>query len=261
MQQFALICDFSHFFHVAHHPAVAAGPNYETIEVTIENVEGKLRTMERELRVLRVVGYDIVFVEDRPPKRKCELLPTYRHTKVNPDLVSQKAAVKEHLVKNGYRGRFCHSPDNEADDAIASLCRTALATPQLHVIIVTGDRDLWQLIGPRVSVYNPIKRSIVIKADIDKAFRNCQPRHIPLYKALWGDAGDSVPNVMPFMQRHLMPLVLQTNGTLEHFEKKIELQKWYLNTRCYEKYLAALPDIRRNYELVKLDDSCPLVWE
>ncbi|HTD26900.1 MAG TPA: hypothetical protein VK649_07975, partial [Candidatus Elarobacter sp.] len=40
----------------------------------------------------------------------------------------------------------------EADDVLATLVARALARPDLEVVIVTGDKDLLQLVGPRVRV-------------------------------------------------------------------------------------------------------------
>src|SRR5262245_66644847 len=40
----------------------------------------------------------------------------------------------------------------EADDVLATVVEKALATPELEVVVVSGDKDLLQLVGPRVRV-------------------------------------------------------------------------------------------------------------
>lgn len=266
MIQYAVLVDFSHLFHLAKASALKTPPQYDLQQVTIENVVGKLRTIKKELGDRRIIGYDLVFVEDRPALRKLALLPTYRQGHLDTHL--EKEDVKNYLLQNGNHTRFCYSPNNEADDAIASLCSLALASDStLNLIICTADRDLWQLIGPRVSIFNPIKKEIVTNEDIATAFEwktstmPCRPMHIPLIKALWGDSGDCVPNVMPRTQKHLLPIIHQTDGTFEMFKQQMEEQKFYIPSKHYLKYVEQVPNIDRNYQLVKLDNQCELQWE
>src|SRR4051812_10786890 len=106
MQQYSVIFDFSFLFHLSRWNR--NGPEYETTANTIHNVEGKLRTVRRYLADIRVVGYDLVFAEDRPPKRKNELWPSYRNNETRTDHSEEKQEVKQHLLDSGYKGRFCH---------------------------------------------------------------------------------------------------------------------------------------------------------
>src|SRR5882672_5569652 len=173
MSGFVVIIDFSHLVHLSHAAALNAGPDYDTNDVMIENVVGKLRTIQNELGTLSIKGYSLVFAEDRTPKRKLELLPTYRQNRGGLD--EEKAIVKKYLLQNGRKSHFTHSPDNEADDLVASLCRAVLEQEQgLKAVVVSGDRDLWQLLQDRVMVFNPIKREVVTDAHVEKAFK-CRP--------------------------------------------------------------------------------------
>jgi len=250
--------DFSHLFHVCWHAAQKAPPHYDPIETTIENVVGKLRTVKAALRKENIVGYDLIFAEDRPALRKLALLPGYRAGRV--DLTAEKEQIKTYLLQNGSITRFCHSPDNEADDVLASLVKVANENG-LHSIICTGDRDLWQLIDPKVKVFNPIKQEMVTEAHIERAFR-CRPIHIPLFKSLWGDSGDCVPNVVPRMQKQLLPIILKTDGTLEAFFGRIENgDKYFLSEKCFNLLEENKTQIEINYQVVKLDNQCELIWE
>lgn len=259
MKQYAVIADYSHLWHLSMRAAQSASAEYDLFKTTVANIEGKLRTMKRELDKLGIRAFDFCFAEDRPPKRKNELLPTYRNNENRTDFSEDKNRVKAHLLDNGYQKRFVWSDDNEADDVIATLVRLVTDAGQ-HAIIVTGDKDLWQLLGENVSVYNPIKQVMVTGADVFHSFQ-CFPWQIPLHKALWGDAGDCVPNVMPRMGKHLLPIVVRTDGTLADFEAKMFAERFNLNSKCWQKYTEAYRDICRNFELVKLDPECELKWQ
>jgi len=254
---YVTIVDFSHLIHLCH--ATALYEEGDVTKITIDRVVGKLTTVKRELNKLNIRGYDLVFVEDRPAVRKLNLLPTYRNKRGGLD--EQKKAVKEYLLQNGKKSRFCFSEGNEADDVISTICRMVVEQDGLHAIVVTSDKDLWQLLGSRVSIFNPIKKEMVTPELVEKQFR-CGPTHIPLVKALWGDYGDSVPNVVPRTQKHLLPAVLQSDGSLSSFFRTIDDEyRWYLKPEVFNVLVEKKPDIDINYQLVKLDERCELVWE
>jgi len=267
MNQHAVIVDFSHLFHLSFAAACNAPDSYDLKSVTINNVIGKLRTVRRKLKEQRIVAYDLVFVEDRPALRKLKALPGYRAGREN--RTREKEDIKSYLLNNGHITRFCFSQDNEADDAIASVVKLALCFPEMNVIIVSGDRDLWQLIQPRVRVYNPIKQEFVRSVDVARAFEwksypsfICEPKYIPLIKTFWGDAGDCVPNLLPRTQKELLPIILHTDGSLESFWSRMNDDgKFYLTEECYDSLLEHEAAIQRNWEIVKLDDQCELEWE
>lgn len=259
MSNYVVIVDFSHLFHVCWAVAQKAPPNYDPVETTRDHIIGKLRTVRAELKRQNVMGYDLVFAEDREATRKLALLPGYREGRE--DLSAQKNAIKQYLLQNGSITRFCHSEGNEADDVIATLVRAVNEQEHLRTVVVSSDRDLWQLIGPRVRVYNPVKQEFVTEAHIEHAFK-VKPIHIPLFKALWGDSTDCVPNVVPRMQKQLLPIILKTDGTLEAFIARIEGDdRFYLTSRCFDLYTQGKARIEVNWQVVKLDDQCELMWE
>ncbi len=85
----------------------------------------------------------------------------------------------------------------EADDVIGSLAKQAIG--KVQVIIVTGDRDLLQLVeGDRILTYMPVKGLSEAKIYGEKEAKErlgVKPQQIPDYKALAGDASDNYPGV------------------------------------------------------------------
>lgn len=255
-----VIIDFSHMYHMCRFAALNAGPRYDIHDATFKNVEGKLRTISRELGKQKITNYELVFAEDRPPVRKLELLATYRQRHGNSK--EGKGELRKRLIQAAHN-TFCYSEGNEADDVIATLVRLASRVNYLPIrptIIVTGDRDLWQLIGPTTSVFNPIKKSIVTPDDIHKAFL-VNPSHIALVKALWGDAGDCVPNALPRTRKQLLPLVRQTDGSLKEFKSLLSFNRESLTPKCQTLIEDGLSQVEINWQLTKLDPYCLLKWD
>ena len=85
-------------------------------------------------------------------------------------------------------------PGIEADDAIGTLARVAAQSGH-QVVISTGDKDLAQLVGERVTLINTMSNE---RLDIEgvKAKFGVAPERIVDYLSLVGDVVDNVPGVM-----------------------------------------------------------------
>lgn len=259
--KYVVLADFSFLWHMCYWPAVKAvkaDSKYDIDEVLQTNLNGKMRTLERDLRELDVLEYDLIFVEDRRPHKKMELFPAYHHDR--PDNSEKKQELKRYALGNGFNCKFVCSEGNEADDTIATVASLALAREDLFVVVCTGDRDLWQLIGDRIAVFDLLKRRIVVKKHILECF-GVEPHQIALVKTLWGDSSDNVPNVMPFQRKQMLPLVRKTtDGSLEYFKYHVEREWGTLSEKCRQLYTNGLRQIEINYELVSLSRNCDLTW-
>ena len=104
----------------------------------------------------------------------------------------------------------------EADDYIATLTQQAVDAG-LEVLILSGDRDLFQLVGPRVRVIYPIKgvqdAAIYDPAMVEARF-GVPPRQLTDWKALVGDSSDNIPGVKGIGEKGAAGL-LQQHGDLD----------------------------------------------
>lgn len=259
--KYVVVTDFSFLWHMVYWPAVKAvksDPKYILEEVIQTNLNGKMRTLERDLRELQVDEYDLIFVEDRMPRHKIELFPAYHHDR--PDNSEKKTELKHYAQGNGFNCKFVHSEGNEADDAIATVANLALSQPDNFVIVCTGDHDLWQLTGDRIVIFDLLKRHMITKFHVYDKFK-VHAQQIALVKSLWGDPSDNVPNVMPFQQKQMMPIVKKTtDGSLEYFKYHVEREWNTLSKKCQQLYSEGLGQISINYELVRLSNNCELSW-
>ena len=102
---------------------------------------------------------------------------------------AQLASLKAAL--DFMRWRHCEIDDVEADDVIAAYVRAL--PPPAHAVIVSGDSDMLQLVSPRVSVVAGSDR-VYGPAQVVERY-GVTPAQMPLYKALAGDAADTLPGV------------------------------------------------------------------
>ena len=85
----------------------------------------------------------------------------------------------------------------EADDVLATLAHQA-ETKNVQTIIVTGDRDLLQVVDERISVLTSGRRfsdTIVYTAEAVRERYGLEPRQLIDLKALVGDKSDNIPGV------------------------------------------------------------------
>jgi 5'-3' exonuclease len=86
----------------------------------------------------------------------------------------------------------------EADDVIGTLTAQAEGNHIDQIIIVTGDRDIMQLVSDKTMVYMPVKgvtdAKLYTKEDV-KERMGVAPGEIPDFKALAGDSSDNYPGV------------------------------------------------------------------
>jgi len=267
MAKLRVFVDFWNIAHMAWYPAVEAhnsNPDrYELVPIFKNNIELKLRTISDVLLKSGMYETEFVFVKDENSVRKILLYPKYKETRGISDIPMADAITH---IKQKDDGPFCCSPDNEADDAICALVMQSGGG-----VAVSTDKDLWQLIGyTNAHVINPYTKSFVRMQDLYKAFsytsNKCligleDPRHIPLHKALWGDMGDCVPNAVPRMQKHLFPILKECDGTLEDFSQRVRDSWGFMSSKCRELYSENEEQIKINYDLVKLDPTCSIVWD
>src|SRR6185503_19725962 len=102
-------------------------------------------------------------------------------------------------------------PGFEADDVLATLTDKALAA-DLDVVIVTGDKDMLQLVSPRVRVLSVLGRTgervMYDEAKVRERW-GVEPAQIPDVLALMGDSIDNIPGVRGVGEKTAVKLITQ----------------------------------------------------
>jgi len=155
-------------------------------------VLGVARILLKILREERPDAIVAVF-DSREPTPRHALYPEYKanRLKIPEDLSLQIPLVDEMIDALGVRR--LSFPGAEADDIIGTLSRRA-EERGMDVVIVSSDKDLYQLVSPRVKVRDGLKEHAVGEAQVEEVF-GVPPAKVPDLLALAGDPSDNVPGV------------------------------------------------------------------
>lgn len=144
------------------------------------------------------------------------------HRKATPgELAEQFPLVKELL--NAFDIPVVEKDGFEADDIIGTLARKAVAQ-NLKVIIVTGDRDALQLIGPNTKVMLTKKGISEMELFNEKEFQakyGVSPIQLIDLKGLMGDSSDNIPGVPGIGEKTATKLITEF-GSIENLLNNVD---------------------------------------
>lgn len=155
----------------------------------IYGVLNMLRRLESDYKA----DYKAVVFDPRGKTFRDDWYPEYKaHRPPMPDdLSAQIAPIHAAIKAAGWPVIMVDGV--EADDVIGTLA-TQAATAGIDTLISTGDKDLTQLVGPKIRWYNTMSNELLDAAGVEAKF-GVPPERIVDYLALVGDAVDGVPGV------------------------------------------------------------------
>lgn len=140
----------------------------------------------------------LAIVFDSGDSFRDEIFPEYKATreKMPDDLRASLGRVRQ--IVEGFNDPVVELDGYEADDVIGTLAHKAVAEG-LDAVIVSGDKDFYQLVGPHVHLLNPgrggstgVAQEWVTVENADLKF-GIPPHQVADYLALVGDSSDNVP--------------------------------------------------------------------
>ncbi len=143
----------------------------------------------------------------------------------------------------------------EADDVIAYISNNLFKNDEK--IIVSSDKDYFQLINDKIRVYRPIKKELITKEEVLK-LTSVYPKNHALLKAFIGDVSDGVPKLKKGLGEKtlikMFPFLKDDNiytieDVLKYSEEHKEDEKYQIFLTEESKKV-----IERNYDLVQLRD-------
>jgi DNA polymerase-1 len=169
------------------------------------------------------------------------------------DFRGQVSLVRE--VLDALRVPIVCAEGYEADDVIATLATQAEADG-MDVLIVTGDRDAFQLVSDRVTVlYNSRgvsdMRRMTPEAVEDKY--GLTPAQYPEFAALRGDPSDNLPGI-PGLGEKTATKLIQQYGDVAHLVDHVDEVKG----RVGDNLRAGIASVMRNRQLTELVRDVPL---
>jgi DNA polymerase-1 len=193
--------------------------------------------------------------------------PTFRHEafaeykaqreKKEDELYAQIPLIQEGLALMGVPSHMV--PGFEADDVIGTLARRAEAAGW-DVVVLTGDRDLLQLVSDRISV-RLFRKGISETDEVTPATIQTQfgltPEQIIEYKILRGDASDNIPGVKGIGEKGAKEL-LATYGTVQGAVEAAQDASSSMSARQRSALLEGRGDLEGLRSLVTIRTDVPV---
>lgn len=155
-----------------------------------------------------------VVYDSREPSFRKTLYPEYKANRSAPpdDLVPQFSRIEELITR--MRMPSSRLSGCEADDLIATLAlKWRAADPANRVVIVTGDKDLMQLVDERTQIWDTMAGKVYGPSEVEEKF-GVKPEQIRDYLALVGDTSDNIPGVASIGPKSAVDL-LKEYGNLD----------------------------------------------
>jgi len=155
-------------------------------------VFGFCTMLARLIQDLQADHVAVIFDAGRKSFRN-DIYPDYKAHRPDPppELVPQFKLVRD--ATRAFNIPSIELPGYEADDLIAAYARVARASG-LKVTIVSSDKDLMQLVGDGVEMFDPIKLKRIGREEVIEKF-GVPPEKVVEVQALAGDSTDNVPGV------------------------------------------------------------------
>ena len=199
----------------------------------------------------------VVVAFDRPePTFRHEMVPTYKGTRDSaPDILRQQMGLVREVLE-ALAVPTVDAPGFEADDVIATLATEGRDAGD-DVIVVTGDRDTYQLVeDPQVKVLYNVRGVSDYKLYDEAgilARTGVKPADYVQYAALRGDNSDNLPGV-PGVGEKTAAKLINTKGGLDGIFASLD----ELTPKLRENLAAAEDQVRTNADVMLLVRDVPL---
>ena len=193
----------------------------------------------------------IVFDVKGPTIRHKAFKDYKAHRKPMPeDLVVQIPIIKK--VIQAMNIPFFEHENYEADDVLGSLAHHA-SKKQISSVIVTTDKDIFQLVDKLTSVYNPVKDIYLDERKVKELF-GVSPSQVTDVLALWGDPSDNIPGVPGIGEKTSKSLISQF-GSLENLLDNLDqIEKAPLRDKIKQN----LDQLKLSHQLVTIEKGLTL---
>lgn len=196
-----LLFDADGLSHRAYHAMGGANLNYKQIPTSVIynflgsvlNIQGQFSTQQQ------------VFAFDSRQNKRKEIAKTYKLKRSQAReewdedekarfkiMCKQRKLLRTKILREmGFQNVFQHR-GYEADDVLASVCQSI--SKKDAAVIVTDDKDMYQLLSKKVSVWRPRSKELWTKERFKKVY-GIKPRDWVLVKALAGCTSDEVQGI------------------------------------------------------------------
>src|SRR5512147_479885 len=168
-----------------------------------------------------------------------KIFPAYKGTraKMPDDLIPQIKRIRE--MVDAFNIPRLEMEGYEADDVLGSIARIA-AGQGLGIKIITGDRDLLQLVNERTTVYLAgDDQNYITDEDVVKKL-GVRPDQVVDYKALVGDKSDNIPGVNGIGEKTAVALIKKFDTLDNIYQNLDQVEKRWVTKLAQNKETAFL---------------------
>lgn len=154
----------------------------------------------------------VVAFDKGKPRVRMEMLPQYKAQRppMDPDLHAQFPMIKELL--GALNVPILQSEGWEGDDILGTMARLG-EEAGCDMLLVTGDRDMYQLVTEHVNVVSTHKGlsdvAIMTPESVDDLYHGITPALVPDFYGLKGDTSDNIPGVPGIGPKKASALIAQ----------------------------------------------------
>ena len=154
----------------------------------------------------------VVAFDKGKPRVRMEMLPQYKAQRppMDPDLHAQFPMIKELLT--ALNVPILQSEGWEGDDILGTMARLG-EEAGCDMLLVTGDRDMYQLVTEHVNVVSTRKGlsdvAIMTPESVDDLYHGITPALVPDFYGLKGDTSDNIPGVPSIGPKKASALIAQ----------------------------------------------------
>ena len=166
------------------------------------------------LKMIDAINPDgvVVAFDKGKPRVRMEMLPQYKAQRppMDPDLHAQFPMIKELLA--ALNVPILQSEGWEGDDILGTMARLG-EQAGCDMLLVTGDRDMYQLVTEHVNVVSTRKGlsdvAIMTPESVDDLYHGITPALVPDFYGLKGDTSDNIPGVPGIGPKKASALIAQ----------------------------------------------------
>jgi DNA polymerase-1 len=217
-------------------------------------IYGFITMLQKVVRERRPDYLAVVFDEKGPTHRHQQFKEYKAQRRPMPDSLSQQIPYI-HRAVDAFAIPVVKCEGFEADDLIGTLALQAVAA-EVEVVIVTADKDMFQLLSPSIQIYDPVKDKVLTEEDCLTRFGVAPARVIEIM-GLMGDSIDNIPGVKGIGEKTARKLIEEFH-TIENLLACVSDVKAPKVRALLETHGE---DARRSRELAALVTDCPVSFD
>jgi len=245
-----------------------ANPQMDNNGELVGGIVGYMKSLAKLVKDLSPKKVIVVWESGGSPRR-LQLFPAYKQRRKPPRPMNRTYgdAIPDNEDNKNYQIRALlqllkylpvyqlYIENCEADDVIGYLCKSTYQNEEK--IILSTDKDFYQLVDEKTRIFNPATKVFVNKKDIIEKY-NITPDNFCVAKAFNGDSSDNIPGVPRVGFKSLSKRFdfindITINDIIEESKEHVLNDKKPLV--MYENIVQSEELVRRNMKIMKLDNA------